>query len=181
MTYNRPYEAGSRAEGRSRLILSDTSDATAWWPSRGLRGVSSPNAIKFVHVLVSDSMSDLYPRGLCGERGYVVQRPRARRGLPFHDDDCGCTDSTDSDCYTHTVGCNCLPVFRRSVRRNPEMTYNRPYHTSNRTTGATRQHYPKAVPTIDDATGVVDTPGDTLVSRRRGRARGVYEPARYHR
>jgi membrane protein len=29
----------------------------------------------------------------------------------------------------HTVGCNDLPVFRRAVRRNPEMTYNRPYQT----------------------------------------------------
>jgi len=29
--------------------------------------------------------------------------------------------------YTDTVGCNFLPVFRRPVRRNPEMTYNRPY------------------------------------------------------
>jgi hypothetical protein len=26
-----------------------------------------------------------------------------------------------------TVGCNDLPVFRRPVRRNPEMIYNRPY------------------------------------------------------
>jgi hypothetical protein len=29
--------------------------------------------------------------------------------------------------WTDTVGCNDLPVFRRAVRRNPEMTYNRPY------------------------------------------------------
>ena len=30
-----------------------------------------------------------------------------------------------------TVGCNDLPVFRRPVRRNPEMIYNRPYEECN--------------------------------------------------
>jgi hypothetical protein len=30
-----------------------------------------------------------------------------------------------------TVGCNCLLVFRRPFRRNPEMTYNRPYEGQN--------------------------------------------------
>jgi len=30
-----------------------------------------------------------YPRGRCGERGYPTQRPRARRGLPSHYDECG--------------------------------------------------------------------------------------------
>ncbi|PSQ01473.1 hypothetical protein BRC95_12070 [Halobacteriales archaeon QS_5_68_33] len=29
---------------------------------------------------------------------------------------------------THTVGCTDVPVFRRPVRRNPELSYNRPYH-----------------------------------------------------
>jgi hypothetical protein len=32
--------------------------------------------------------------------------------------------------FAHTVGCNCLPVFRRQFRRNPEMTYNRPSQSS---------------------------------------------------
>jgi len=30
----------------------------------------------------------------------------------------------------HTVGCNDLPVFRRPIRRDPEMIYNRPYQLS---------------------------------------------------
>jgi hypothetical protein len=29
----------------------------------------------------------------------------------------------------HTVGCTDRPVFRRPVRRNPGMTYNRPYQS----------------------------------------------------
>jgi hypothetical protein len=28
---------------------------------------------------------------------------------------------------TDTVGCTDLPVFRRPIRRNPELIYNRPY------------------------------------------------------
>jgi len=37
-------------------------------------------------------LSDLYPRGRCRERGYVTERPRARRGLPSHDHECSRED-----------------------------------------------------------------------------------------
>jgi len=36
-------------------------------------------------------------------------------------------ESTLFEAIVDTVGCNCLPVSRRQFRRNPEMTYNRPY------------------------------------------------------
>jgi len=39
-------------------------------------------------------LSGLYPRGLCGERGYPAQRPRACRGLSSHYIDCGSSTLT---------------------------------------------------------------------------------------
>jgi len=44
-----------------------------------------------------------YPRGRCGERGYPAQRPRARRGLPSRDHECGRGGWSLCNCYLYTL------------------------------------------------------------------------------